>query len=400
MSFFKRLRELATANPLTAVLALVGLNWWVISWIVYLLERKVSGANITSFGDALWWGMVTFLTVGYGDRFPVTGGGRFFAGILMFSGVFGIAITTSKISSLFLEQVLREGRGMVDSSKLKNHFIVCGWKEDMHELLGHILDFNRDMTARDLVVIAAVGQAQIDQLHEHPRLKGLHVIAGEYFQAVNLERAAPERARKVLILADRTPQANGAVASMTEVDARTIMTAMTVANIHRGTLIAAEILDPKMDQYLKLANVNEIIYSREYSRLLLGNASGGTGIANIIFDLLDPKTPTVITTRPIPDGVLGQAYFSFKPDYEKQNPGSVLIGILENTGNAHHIKELALRQAQKTPDMKRLVQNLRAVREIRCNYPVFNPGEDYIVPEGAMAIVIENRKGSEPSRGA
>jgi hypothetical protein len=69
----------------------------------------------------------------------------------------------------------------------------------------------------------------------------------------------------------------------------------------------------------------------------------------------------------------------------------VLIGILENTGNRHRIKEQALRQAQKTPDVRRLVENLRAVKEIRCNYPIFNPEASYVLQEGSLAIVLSTR---------
>lgn len=387
----RALKDLVTANLITSVFAVLGVGWLAASWFVYQAEHKAQGANITSFADALWWGVVTFLTVGYGDRYPVTPEGRAWAGGLMFIGVFGVAIITSKISSYFLEQALREGRGVVNTSKLKGHFVVCGWKEDMHELLSHILAFNPDLSAKDIVLIANLSGQQITALHEVPGLKGLNVIAGDYYESMNIARAAPERARKVMILADRTAHANGNVPSVTEVDARTIMTAMTVANISKGTLIAAEILDPKMDQYLKLANVNEIIYSQEYSRMLLGNASGGTGVSNILFDLLDPKTPTLITTRALPEEAVGRPYDEYKPAFERDNPRCVLIGVLENTGNAHRIKEIALRQAQKTPDMGRLVQNLRAVKEIRCNHPVFNPGNGYAIPENSMAIVIETR---------
>jgi voltage-gated potassium channel len=39
-------------------------------------ESASSNANITTAGDALWWGIVTIATVGYGDKFPVTPGGR------------------------------------------------------------------------------------------------------------------------------------------------------------------------------------------------------------------------------------------------------------------------------------------------------------------------------------
>jgi voltage-gated potassium channel len=389
--FSKKAKEFIASHLIATALVLLLHSWLLISWIVFRAEKDAPGANITTFGDSVWWGIVTFLTVGYGDKYPVTTSGRIGASFLMLAGVMAVAIITSKISSYFVEQALREGRGIVNTARLKDHFIVCGWKDDIHELLTHILDFNPGLTSAGIVLIANVPQSVVDGLHETPRLEKLQVVMGDYFQAATLQRAAPERARKVLILADRTPNVTGALPSITEVDARTIMTAMTLSSIARGTLVAAEILDSKMDQYLKIANVNEIIYSREYNRLLLGNASGGTGISNIIFDLLDPKTPTLITTQVIDEKLMGKSYHEFKAEFERRNPKCVVIGILENTGNSHTIKELALRQAQKTPDMKRLVQNLRSVKELRCNHPIFTPDAAYVLMEGSMAIVIETR---------
>src|SRR5215831_3138415 len=46
---------------------------------VYLAEHEHPGANITTIGDALWWGIVTIATVGYGDYYPVTAIGRIIA---------------------------------------------------------------------------------------------------------------------------------------------------------------------------------------------------------------------------------------------------------------------------------------------------------------------------------
>ena len=42
------------------------------------LEQGAPGANITTGSDAIWYVIVTISTVGYGDRFPVTNGGRLF----------------------------------------------------------------------------------------------------------------------------------------------------------------------------------------------------------------------------------------------------------------------------------------------------------------------------------
>ena len=42
-------------------------------------EQDARGANITNYGDALWWASTTVTTVGYGDHFPVTTEGRLVA---------------------------------------------------------------------------------------------------------------------------------------------------------------------------------------------------------------------------------------------------------------------------------------------------------------------------------
>ena len=366
--------------------------WVVDAWLVYVAEKGATGGNITTYGDALWWGIVTFLTVGYGDKYPVTGLGRQFAAVLMVSGVACVGIITAKISSIFLERALRDGRGAVDTNQLKDHFVICGTNEDMFELLTHILDFNPKLTSKDIVIVANVPQPKIDSLRADSRLEDVGFIIGDHFSEVNLRRAAPDRARKILILADRTLGAGGQPPTPTEIDARTIMTAMTLSNIARGTLVAAEILDPKMDHYLKLASVSEIIYSSEYSRLLLGNASSGTGIANIIFDLLDNKTGAHITSVPIPENLGVTNYSEMKTALEKLHPKWLVIGVLENSGNNHTIRELALRRAQQTPDMAQLVANLKSVKEIRCNSPVFHPANDHKVFEGTMAIIIAKRE--------
>jgi voltage-gated potassium channel len=65
-------------------------------------EEDAAGANITSAGDALWWGYVTATTVGYGDQFPVTTGGRITGLIMLTVGVALFATFSGFLASTFL----------------------------------------------------------------------------------------------------------------------------------------------------------------------------------------------------------------------------------------------------------------------------------------------------------
>jgi len=68
-------------------------------------ERADPEANITSFGDALWWAMTTVTTVGYGDRFPVTGTGRFVAAGLMLAGIALLGIVTASLATWLIDRI-------------------------------------------------------------------------------------------------------------------------------------------------------------------------------------------------------------------------------------------------------------------------------------------------------
>ena len=73
-------------------------------------EREAAGANITTFGDAVWWAATTVMTVGYGDRYPVTTEGRFVAVTLMVVGIAVVGSVTAAVAAWFIGQVQRDTR--------------------------------------------------------------------------------------------------------------------------------------------------------------------------------------------------------------------------------------------------------------------------------------------------
>jgi len=83
---------------LTAAIA-TALIVWVGALMVLNAERGAQGAEITSFGDSIWWAFETITTVGYGDVVPVTPMGRVFAVLVMMVGISVLGVVTASLSA-------------------------------------------------------------------------------------------------------------------------------------------------------------------------------------------------------------------------------------------------------------------------------------------------------------
>lgn len=90
------MRTLPAITIATALLVVIG------ALAVLDAERAAPNAEITNFGDALWWSMVTVTTVGYGDIVPVTIIGRITTAGLMLVGISLIGAVTASVSAWFM----------------------------------------------------------------------------------------------------------------------------------------------------------------------------------------------------------------------------------------------------------------------------------------------------------
>jgi voltage-gated potassium channel len=85
------------------VASLAALLLIVFCSIAVLQFESGPDANIKTADDALWWAFTTITTVGYGDRYPTTGEGRFVAGILMCAGVGLFGTFSGFLAAWFVE---------------------------------------------------------------------------------------------------------------------------------------------------------------------------------------------------------------------------------------------------------------------------------------------------------
>jgi voltage-gated potassium channel len=81
---------------------LAGIVLSTASILVLQFESQSPDSNIRTGGDALWWGLVTITTVGYGDFFPVTLMGRLTGVFVMFAGIGIIGALASILASMLV----------------------------------------------------------------------------------------------------------------------------------------------------------------------------------------------------------------------------------------------------------------------------------------------------------
>lgn len=70
---------------------------------IYHFEHEAQPDGFSSIPESLWWAIATFTTVGYGDVYPITAGGRIFTGLVMLIGIGIIAVPAGLVTAALTE---------------------------------------------------------------------------------------------------------------------------------------------------------------------------------------------------------------------------------------------------------------------------------------------------------
>ena len=94
-------------NQIISSIFMIAMLMLAASLCMYGLEHDVQPDKFNNAFSGIWWAMATLLTVGYGDIYPVTLGGRVVAIFIALLGVCVVAIPTGVISAGFVEYYTR-----------------------------------------------------------------------------------------------------------------------------------------------------------------------------------------------------------------------------------------------------------------------------------------------------
>jgi voltage-gated potassium channel len=81
--------------------ALLALGVTMLGSLIAFYAERPTNPEFASFGDSLWWGIVTLTTVGYGDIVPKTATGRWAGVMIMLTGIAVLGLLSGSLASFF-----------------------------------------------------------------------------------------------------------------------------------------------------------------------------------------------------------------------------------------------------------------------------------------------------------
>ena len=192
------------SNPSTLLGIIIALIMIIVMLFIFSVEKEANDGLNTLF-DAIWYTLVTMTTVGYGDIYPSTVPGRIAAIVLLIAGVAIFGALSGNIASFLFDRQQKKDRGLLKMQKMKNHFIICGYKNNFEKILEGILYANPEIPAEKIVLLNMAPQLTIDKIKSDDRFKGINFLHGDFTDEDTLNKAQIKSAERALILADSFP---------------------------------------------------------------------------------------------------------------------------------------------------------------------------------------------------
>jgi voltage-gated potassium channel len=108
--FREKREELVTSLVLLCFLLLMA------SSLMYFFEHAAQPNDFSSIPAAMWWGIITLTTIGYGDIYPVTTAGKIFGAVIAVIGVGFVALPSAILVGGMMEQMELRRRSRVAAS--------------------------------------------------------------------------------------------------------------------------------------------------------------------------------------------------------------------------------------------------------------------------------------------
>jgi voltage-gated potassium channel len=275
---------------------------------MFLFETG-KNSSVKSLWDTMWWGIVTLTTVGYGDIYPTTIGGRIIGAFMMVFGIGFLGMFTATVASIFVERKIRLDRGLKALKNLNGHILLCGWNYSANEIISEIHADNKE---KDIVIIANLDVNPVDEEH-------VYFVKGSPTEMSKLEMACFRTASVAIVLCDKSKLDNSG-------DGQSILTVLALKHEQPSIYVCIQLMDENNVEHCNRAGADEVIVTGGLTSKLLVQAALDHGVTRVVSELMSKKYGNEIYKIKCPHKYIGQNFKSALIAFKDEHNG-IIIGI-------------------------------------------------------------------------
>lgn len=271
LDLFQRFdRTAGDALPRVSLLS-VTLIFFATSGFMYF---ELEGSPDLRWTDAFWWALVTMTTVGYGDLFPTTFGGRYLIAVpTMLFGISILGYLLSMVAAFLIEERNRELKGMADI-KLSEHLLLIHFPSV--ERLVEVADqFRSDAktAGKHLVLI----DPDLEELPQELVERGVRFVRGNPVLEETLRMASAQTASQAIILAKEPHERR--------TDNTSLAVTLTLEHIWPDLHTVAECVDPANVRLLERCGCDSVVCMDELASQLLVQEALDPGVKALVHEI-------------------------------------------------------------------------------------------------------------------
>jgi len=222
---------------------------FILSIATAYFEKDVN-PGLKTWGNVVWWWIVTISGIGYGDIYPITFLGKLFGSLVMFLSIFLLAIAVSEVTALIKLATDRKDKGIIRIN-YKGHIVIYGYTSlsaGVIKLLHH--HFGQDLkivlVSNDITKNPFPGQ--VDFIYANPITKSTFIEAN-----------TKEAIAAIILANDR----------FNDPDAYSLVIATGLEKDNSKLVTLVELIDSEMRSLFKQSKIDAFIDRKELLKDLL-----------------------------------------------------------------------------------------------------------------------------------
>ena len=255
-------------------------------------------STLMSTTDAFWKSLFSLLAGEYAD-YPVSFGGKMVFLILLIFQMGVFAMLTGTFSAVMIEKFKESAMNKATNLEdLKNHVIICGFSTKATILAN---EFLLDPIFKDSEILLVSQNATLEPFqHKKINTGRISILKEDFTRIETLKKAGVTRAAAAVILSE-----SGENRTTHDIDARTLLAALTIERLSPHIHTSAEIYHEEYSEHLRMGGVEDVVIQGEVSGKLLARIAMHEGLLAFFQDLLSRESGNTLTFIEPSDDIVG-----------------------------------------------------------------------------------------------